>query len=112
MLAKGRLLGVQFETAFTDNLYMEMAQSAIDKANQIRKAVDSVGIPYFVKNDTNQIFVTFEDGQLEELSQKYVFSYQERVDKNHSAVRICTSWATSQEAVDTLCRDLLSLTGK
>ncbi len=112
MLAKGRLVGVQFETAFTDNLYMEMAQSAIDKANQIRKAVDSVGIPYFVKNDTNQIFVTFEDGQLEELSQKYVFSYQERVDKNHSAVRICTSWAASQEAVDTLCMDLLSLTVK
>lgn len=106
MLAKGRLLGIQFETLFEDNLYMEISKHAIRLAEKLRSAFLEKGYPMLVENRTNQIFPIMPDAVLEKLGEKYGYCYQERVDETHSAVRFCTSWATLEENVDKLIEDL------
>jgi len=106
MLAKGRLLGVQFDALMTDNLYFDIAARADRLADRLREAFDACGVPYLVPGITNQIFPILPDAVLEELAKTYVFSEQERVDAEHRAVRFCTSWATREENVERLCRDL------
>lgn len=109
MLAKGRLLGIQFDTLFTDHLYQKISKHAIDMAEKIRPALEQKGYSYLVPNRTNQIFVILPDEDLERLSEKFEFSYDHRVDESHSAVRICTSWATKEEHVDALITDIRNL---
>ena len=109
MLAKGRLLGIQFDTLMTDSLYFEIAARAIGLADKIREALDECGVPYLVPGVTNQIFPILPDAVLEELGKTYVFCEQERVDETHRAIRICTSWATREENVQALCADLRRL---
>lgn len=106
MLAKGRLLGIQFETLMENGLYTAIAAQANRLADQIRDCLWSLRVPMLVENTTNQIFPILPDVVLEKLAEKYVFSEQCRVDDTHRAIRICTSWATTQENVDALCRDL------
>lgn len=106
MLAKGRLLGIQFETLFEDDLYMEISRHAIRMAEKLREAFREKGYPFLVENRTNQIFPVMPDSVLEKLSGSYGYSYQERVDDIHSAVRFCTSWATKEENVNSLIEDL------
>ena len=106
MLAKGRLLGVQFDALMTDGLYFDIAKRADRLADQIRATLDELGCKYLVPGITNQIFPILSDGTLEELAKKYVFCEQERVDESHRAVRFCTSWATKEENVAQLCGDL------
>lgn len=102
MLAKGRLLGLQFDTLFTDNLYMEIAAHAIAMAERLRETFEQKGYPYLVKNRTNQIFVILPDRDLERLGERFGYCYDHRVDAEHSAVRFCTSWATTEANVDAL----------
>lgn len=109
MLAKGRLLGLQFDTLFTDNLYWDISKQANALADEIRAAFDEKKIPYLVANDTNQIFPVLPDKCLDILKTKYEYCYQERVDETHSAVRFCTSWATTSENVKALCEDIKAL---
>ena len=109
MLAKGRLLGIQFATLFTDGLYMHIAQHAIDQAMRIKSALQSKGIPFLIDSPTNQQFPIFSNSQLELLSQKYLFSIWQKVDDSHTAVRICTSWATKTENVNQLIEDIEEL---
>lgn len=106
MLAKGRLLGVQFEEAFSDGLYYEMSAHAVNEAVRIKQALTRRGIPLLVDSPTNQLFPIFTREQQETLSGKYAFSYWQRVDEHRDAVRICTSWATPSEAVDELIADI------
>ena len=112
MLAKGRLLGVQFDTLMTDDLYFDIAARADRQADRIRQTLDSLGVSYLVPGVTNQIFPILSDGVLAELAKTYVFTEQQRIDENSRAIRICTSWATKEENVDRLCRDLTALLGK
>ena len=109
MLAKGRLLGIQFATLFTDGLYMHIAQHAIDQAMRIKDALLQKGIPFLIDSPTNQQFPIFSTSQLELLSQKYLFSIWQKVDDSHTAVRICTSWATKTENVNQLIKDIEEL---
>lgn len=102
MLAKGRLLGVQFDTLFTDNLYFEISDHAIKLAERIRTAFTDKGYEFVAPNHTNQIFVKMQDVHLEKLKEKFGFSYDHRADEDHSVVRFCTSWATKVEHVDEL----------
>lgn len=102
MLAKGRLLGMQFDELFTDNLYFDISARAIILAERIREAIDRKGWPYLVQNRTNQIFPIVPDDALEKLGERFGYSYDHRVDETHSAVRFCTSWATKEENVDAL----------
>lgn len=106
MLAKGRLLGIQFEELMKDGLYEEMSEHAIRMAEKLRKAFDQMGYSYLVPNRTNQIFVIMPDEVLEKIKGEIGYSYQQRVDENHSAVRFCTSWATKEENVEYLISKL------
>ena len=109
MLAKGRLLGVQFDALMTDNLYFTIAEHAVKLADQIRATCDELGISYLVPGITNQIFPIFSDEVLAELSKDFCFTEMERVSPTHRAIRFCTSWATTQENVDALCNTLRKL---
>ena len=106
MLAKGRLLGIQFATLFTDNLYMNIARHAIDEAMRIKEALHEEGIKFLIDSPTNQQFPIFTNAQLEMLGKKYRFSIWQQMDDNRTAVRICTSWATKSENVDLLIEDI------
>ena len=109
MLAKGRLLGLQFDTLFTDDLYFQVAEKANRQAEQIRQTLHSLGYRLLVDNGSNQIFPILPDALLDELSKNFTFTEQERVDDHHRAVRFCTSWATKQENVDALCSALCAI---
>lgn len=109
MLAKGRLLGIQFLTLFENDLYMEISQYANDLAEQIREVLYQKQIPFLVESHTNQIFPILPDDVLSRLGEKYCYTYQQRMDAEHSAVRFCTSWATKKSAVEALCGDLLEM---
>ena len=91
MLAKGRLLGVQFCALLEGGLYFEIAKKANELADRIRETLDSLGYDYLVPGVTNQVFPILPDSLLEELSKEFSFSEQERVDAQHRAVRFCTS---------------------
>ena len=106
MLAKGRLLGVQFAALMEDGLYFEIAAHAVRLADQIRHTLDNLGVSYLVPGTTNQIFPILSDAFLTELSKNFMFTEMERVDETHRAVRFCTSWASTQENVDALCREM------
>ena len=110
MLAKGRLLGLQFDTLLEDNLYFRLARQANEKADQLRAVFAELGYPLYVPGFTNQIFVTMPDAVLDELAKSFTFSQECRIDTHHRAVRFCTSWATKQENVDLLCDTLYKIT--
>ncbi len=109
MLAKGRLLGVQFDALMRDNLYFEISAYADALADTLRAAFDECGVPYLIPGITNQIFPILPDAVLAELSKNYCFTEMERIDENHRAVRFCTSWATKEENVEALCQELKRL---
>lgn len=106
MLAKGRLLGVQFAVLLEDGLYFEIAARANRLADQIRATLEQLQIPLLVSGTSNQIFPILPDSVLTELSGEFVFTEQERVNDTHRAIRFCTSWATPEENVTALCAAL------
>ena len=106
MLAKGRLLGIQFQTLFEDGLYWQISKHAIDMAMKLKKAFRECGYDFYVENSTNQQLPVLPDAVLKKLSEKYSFSFWEKMDEDHSAVRVCTSWATKEENIDALIEDL------
>lgn len=109
MLAKGRLLGIQFETLFENNLYFEIAKHAMDMAEKIHAKFAELGLEFTVASPTNQIFVALPTQMVEKLSEKYVLEPMGKKDENHAIIRICTSWATKEENVDALLKDLEEL---
>lgn len=106
MLAKGRLLGIQFGVLFEDGLYWKIAKHAVDLAMDLKAALIECGYSFYVENSTNQQFPVMPDSILEQLSHKYSYSLWEKVDETHSAVRFCTSWATKKENIEELIRDI------
>ncbi|MCI5650159.1 MAG: aminotransferase class I/II-fold pyridoxal phosphate-dependent enzyme [Fusicatenibacter sp.] len=111
MLAKGRLLGIQFVELLKSNmeLYLSLAKHADRLADQIRYALTQKGYPYLVETTANQIFVILPDKAIAALTQNFSVTYQCRVDDSHSAIRICTSWATRTEDVDSLIHTINTL---
>ena len=99
LLAKGRLLGVQFDTLFTDNLYGRIAANAIDRAQDMIAVLKEKGIPFFLETPTNQQFVILENAYMEALSSKVGFDIWEPYDATHTVVRFATSWATTEEKI-------------
>ena len=106
MLAIGRLLGLQFLTLFTDDLYRHLSEHAIRQALRIRKTLVEKGYPLYMDSYTNQQFTVLTDEQLERLERQFLLSVIERTDAEHTAVRICTSWATKEENVTRLIEAL------
>ena len=101
-MAKGRLLGVQFDALFTDDLYFKISRHAIEMAHQIRDIFVSAGYPLLFDSPTNQQYPIMSDDELAILGKNFGYEYWERVDETHSGVRFCASWATKQEHVDAL----------
>lgn len=107
MLAKGRLLGIQFKELFNNNLYFDIAKNADIQAMKIKKALEQKGYSFLSDSPTNQLFPIFPNDVLEALSKDFVFEIQGKTDENHTAVRICTSWATTDEQTKKLIDALL-----
>ena len=107
MLAKGRLLGVQFKALLTDNLYFDIAKHANDMAYRLRDGMMALGYKFPVASSTNQQFPVLPNDVAAKLeAMGYVFEAQEAVDENNTLVRFVTSWATPVEAVDQFLKDL------
>ena len=111
MLAKGRLLGIQFETLFEDGLYFSIAKNADRLAYRVRDIFRDNGYPFLFHSPTNQQFPILSDEEYEILSQRCEGELWQRVDENHCAWRFCTSWATTDEAVDRLEKAVRALKG-
>lgn len=111
MLAKGRLLGVQFGVLMEDNLYFDLGAHGVKLADQVRETFDKIGVSYLVPGTTNQIFPILSDAFLDELGKKFAFTEMGRVDENHRAVRFCTSWATTEGNTNALCKEIERLAG-
>ena len=102
LLAKGRLLGIQFDTLFTDGLYFEISKNAIDRAEDLKRIFAEKGYKFFKNSPTNQQFIVMSDEKIAELSPKVRFEIWERIDARHCAVRFATSWATTREDIENL----------
>lgn len=100
LLAKGRLLGIQFDTLFTDGLYYEISRNAIETADRLKQILKEKGYEFYIDSPTNQIFVILENKQMEQLKQEVVFGFWEKRDEDHTVVRFATSWATRMEDVE------------
>lgn len=106
MLAKGRILGIQFEELFKDNLYFDLARSANEQAMKIKHAFLENGFEFWAETTTNQIFPILTHTQITQLGQKFAFHHWRKVDDEHSAIRLITSWATPKENVMALVGEI------
>jgi len=102
MLAKGWLLGVQFDVLFADGFYEAIGENAVQFADAIRQKVTQKGWKLCFGSPTNQVFVELPDALLRKLEEKVSVSFWEKTDENHTIVRLATSWATRSEDVEKL----------
>ena len=103
LLSKGRLVGVQFDRLFTDNLYLELGRHGIEMARQLRAILEEKGYLFYLQSPTNQQFIILENDQLEKLAQAgLAYSFWEKYDDNRTVIRLATSWSTSQEDLNEL----------
>lgn len=109
MLAKSRLLGIQFSVLLKNNLIFDLAHHANLMAEKITKAVNIAGYKFLTNSDTNQIFPILPYTLIERLGEKYDFYVWERINDTHAAIRLITSWATPEEKVDLFIKDIKAL---
>ena len=109
MFAKGRLLGLQFDTLFTDGLYYKIGRREVTQAARLRNAFEEKGIKFAYPSPTNQIFPILNKNQLDALREKYSFSVQKPLPDGGAVTRFCTSWASKESDVDALIADIKSL---
>ena len=102
LLAKGRVLGIQFDVLFSDDLYMKISGNAIDKAEKLISVFEEAGYDFYLKSPTNQQFIILENDRLERLREKVAFSFWEKLDENRTVVRFATSWATTDGDIEQL----------
>ena len=111
MLAKGRLLGIQFEVLFEDGLYFQLGRHGVELALQLRRTFEDCGVELAYPSFTNQQFPILTRSQWAELSKSYAFSHWQDLDGDQILLRVCTSWATQPQAVEQLCRDIRRVCG-
>lgn len=102
LLAKGRILGIQFDTLFTNNLYFEISKHAIDMAEKLKGIFKKKQYQFFLESPTNQQFVILDDQKMQKLSENVEFSFWEKYDEEHTVVRFATSWSTTEDSIDEL----------
>lgn len=107
LLAKGRLLGVQFGALFTDDLYGRIGRHAIDLAEELKDIIRELNIPFFIDSPTNQQFVVLPNDTLTKISEHVRYGFWEKYDDTHTVVRFATSWATTEDDIRSL-KDILS----
>ncbi len=99
MLAKGRLIGIQFLALFNNNLYFSLAKHANDMAALLRRGIQEAGYTFFSESPSNQIFPILPNKLIEQLLNNYDFYVWKEIDNQHSAVRLVTSWAVKEETI-------------
>ena len=109
MMAKGKLLGIQFLELFRDNLYFELAKHANDMAKLLSDGISEAGYTFLTKSPSNQIFPILPNSIIEKLQEKYSFYIWQKIDEGNSAIRLVTSWATKDEMVLRFNQDLRNL---
>ena len=102
LLAKGRLLGLQFDVLFTDDLYTRISRNAIETADRLKEGLAAKGYRFYMESPTNQVFPILANSQLEALEGKAKFGFWEKYDDTHTVMRIATSWATRMEEIEQL----------
>lgn len=102
LLAKGRLLGVQFDALFTDDLYMQIGRYAIEKAVRLEQIFAEKGYRFFLQTPTNQKFIVLENEKLLTLKKEADFGFWEKFDETHTVVRFATSWSTTDADLEKL----------
>ncbi len=102
LMAKGRLLSVQFDTLFTDDLYFKISRHAIDMAELLKQVLREKGYSFFLDSPTNQQFVVLDNDQVAALQDKAGFEYWERIDETRNVVRFATSWSTTEADIAAL----------
>ena len=102
LLAKGRLIGLQFDTLFTDDLYRKVSLHALEMAQELKELLHRKGYTFFLETPTNQQFIVLENNRLEELKKHIGVSFWEKQDAAHTVVRLATSWATTPEMLEEL----------
>ena len=100
VLAKGRILGLQFDTLFTDNLYFEISRHAIDMAMKLKRGLQQKGYTFYTESNSNQQFIIMDNDALKRLGEHVAYSQWAIIDDEHTAIRLCTSWATTPETID------------
>lgn len=111
LLAKGRLLGIQFLELFKDDLYFDLAKHANKMADLLKNEISRAGYKFLIHSPSNQIFPILPDKLIEKLLEKYSFFIWEKVDQDSSAIRLVTSWATKEESVLAFVEDLKKAMG-
>ena len=102
LLAKGRLLGIQFDELFQDDIYLHIGENAICYAEQIKEALKKAGLPLYLDAPTNQVFFVIENEKMKELGKRAEYAYMQKQDATHSVIRFATSWATTADDVNEL----------
>lgn len=102
LLAKGRLLGLQFDTLFTDHLYEQLSKHAIDMAEELKKCLKEKNYTFYLESPTNQQFIILENQKIETLKKQVSFSFWEIFDEKYSIIRFVTSWSTTIEDIQQL----------
>ncbi len=106
LLAKGRLLGVQFDTLFEDGLYFAISRHAIEMAERLEAILREKGYEFYIESPTNQKFVVLTDDQYQQRREQVAMSFWEKSDETHTVVRLATSWSTTAEDISKL-REIL-----
>lgn len=106
MLAKGRLLGIQFEELFKDGLYFKLAEHAVKTAQKIRKTMEAKGYKFAADSPTNQIFPIMPKTKLKEIENDFSVEFKEKYDEENDIVRVCTSWATDEKEAEHFLRKI------
>lgn len=106
ILAKGWMIGVQFEELFQDNLYLELGKRSVALAQRLKEGFIDCKIPFLCDSPTNQLFPIFPNEFAKKINENYVTTFQSKPDENHTCLRFCTSWATNEQAVEDFIKDL------
>ena len=111
LLAKGFLLGIQFDALFSDGLYLRLGRQGIDCALALCEGLTSLGVSFFPESGSNQQFPVLESGMLEQLAGKAAYSFWEKKDETHTVIRLATGWSTAEEDLRALDAALAEITG-
>lgn len=109
ILAKGRLMGIQFDALFTDDLYVEICKNAVNLAAKIAQCFEAVGVPLYMPSYTNQQFPVFTPELLAFFQEEFNFEIWEPLEDGRTVVRFCTSWATNRKDVQMLIDKIISI---
>ena len=112
LLAKGKLIGIQFLELFKDDIYFDLAKHANAMAELLKTEIRNCGYGFLIDSSTNQIFPMMPNAIIEELEGKYSFLTWQKANKDNSAIRLVTSWATKEEDIKLFIDDLRLVTNK